>query len=258
MEKTGKVPGESTYLDIQAEVGITKHIGGFEATDTLLDLCHVATAHEVLYVGCGVGVGPIYIARKLNCRVIGVDISNKMLEWSHRRARKEHMEEKVNFRNGNILALPFETDRFDAVIVESVAVFVEDKALAIRECRRVTKPGGFIGLNEVCWIHPASDEMNSSARREMGAAPIPLETWQSLWDGSGLSEKLVKVCTIDKQAELRGRVRWVGLRWALKAIVRLLILYISNPGVRLAIREQWSGTLDKTSSMGYLLLVGRK
>jgi hypothetical protein len=48
------------------------------------------------------------------------------------------------------------------------------------------------------------------------------------------------------------------LRWALRAIGRLLTLYISNPGIRQAIRAQWSGTLDKTSSMGYLLLVGRK
>jgi hypothetical protein len=41
---------ESTYLDIQAEVGITKHIGGFKATDELLALCHIDKAHEVLYV----------------------------------------------------------------------------------------------------------------------------------------------------------------------------------------------------------------
>jgi ubiquinone/menaquinone biosynthesis C-methylase UbiE len=258
MEGTTKIPIDSTYLDVQAEVGITKHIGGFDATDSLLALCHVETAHEVLYVGCGVGVGPIYIARKFNCRVTGVDISVKMLEWSRQRAREEHMEHKVDFRTGNILALPFESGRFDAVIVESVAVFVEDKALAIRECARVTRPGGYIGLNEVCWIKPASDEMNSSARREMGAAPIPLETWQSLWDGSGLADRLVKVCTIDTRAELHGRVRWVGLRWSLRAIGRLLTLYISNPGIRQAIRAQWSGTLDKTSSMGYLLLVGRK
>ncbi len=35
------------YLDMQAYVGITKHIGGREATDTLLSLCHVENAHEV-------------------------------------------------------------------------------------------------------------------------------------------------------------------------------------------------------------------
>ena len=80
----------STYLDFQAEVGITKHVGGFAATDELLSLCHIADAKEVLNVGCGIGVGSAYIARKFGCRVVGVDISEKMIEWSRlpRQGRK--------------------------------------------------------------------------------------------------------------------------------------------------------------------------
>jgi len=180
---------ETAYLDVQAHVGITKHIGGFEATDTLLALCHVEAAKEVLYVGCGIGVGPAYIAKKFGCRVIGVDISETMVAWSRQRAREEKVEDRVEFCLGNILALSFEANRFDAVIVESVAVFVDDKALAIRECARVAKPGSYVGMNEVCWIKPASTEMVISARREMGAAPIPVEAWQALWDESGLVER---------------------------------------------------------------------
>jgi cyclopropane fatty-acyl-phospholipid synthase-like methyltransferase len=51
------------FLDMQAFVGITKHTGGIEATNELLSLCHIQDAHEVLNVGCGIGVGPAYIAR---------------------------------------------------------------------------------------------------------------------------------------------------------------------------------------------------
>jgi hypothetical protein len=50
----------------------------------------------------------------------------------------------------------------------------------------------------------------------------------------------------------------VGARWALRAIGRLIVLYISNPDGRQAIKDQWGGTLEKTSSMGYGLFVGRK
>lgn len=53
---------ETSYLDIQAEVGISKHIGGLAATDTLHRLCHLE-AQEVLKIGCGIGVGPAYIAK---------------------------------------------------------------------------------------------------------------------------------------------------------------------------------------------------
>ena len=138
----------STYLDFQAEVGITKHVGGFAATDELLSLCHIADANEVLNVGCGIGVGVAYIARKFGCHVVGVDISEKMIEWSRLRAREEKVDDKVEFHVANVLDLPFGDDRFDAVIVESVLAFVDDKACAIRECIRVTKPGGYVGLNE--------------------------------------------------------------------------------------------------------------
>jgi ubiquinone/menaquinone biosynthesis C-methylase UbiE len=120
-----------TYLDVQAEVGITKHLGGFPATDELLTLCHVAEAKEVLYVGAGIGVGPAYIARKFGCHVVAIDISEKMLAWTSQRAREEGVADKVETRLANILDLPFDDNRFDAVLVESVAAFVEDKAKAV-------------------------------------------------------------------------------------------------------------------------------
>lgn len=66
-----------TYLDIQAEVGITKHLGGFTATDKPLTLCYVTESKEVLYVGAGIGVGPAYIARKFACRLATNKLSLK-------------------------------------------------------------------------------------------------------------------------------------------------------------------------------------
>jgi len=252
------VPDGSTYLDIQAQVGITKHIGGFEATDRLLALCHIDSAREVLYVGCGIGVGPTYNAKKFGCHVVGVDISEKMLAWSRERAQEEHVENRVEFRNGNILELPFEADGFDAVIVESVAAFVDDKALAIRECGRVTRSGGYVGMNELFWNQPVSADVLAGTRREMGAVPITIEAWRSLWGEACLSEKVVEVYAIDPRRELCGRIRWVGWRWALRAIGRLIAFYISNPHMREAVKEQWSGTLEKSSAMSYGLFTGRK
>jgi ubiquinone/menaquinone biosynthesis C-methylase UbiE len=258
MQTSNLTRDELTYLDIQAQVGITKHIGGFEATDRLLALCRIESAREVLYVGCGIGVGPTYIAKKFGCHVIGVDISEKMLTWSRQRAHEERVEDRVEFRNGNILSLPFKAGRFDAVIVESVVAFVEDKALAIRECVRVAKPGSCVGMNELFWNQPVSVEVEADILRELGAVPISVEAWQSLWDRAELSNKVFEVYEIDARKELRGRMRWVGVRWTLRAMGRLIAFYISNPNVRKAIKEQWSGTLEKTSAMSYGLFVGEK
>ena len=122
------------FLDLQALVGVTKHPGGFTATDELLALCHIDSAREVLNVGCGIGVAPAYVVKKHGCRVVGVDISEKMVEWSYQRAKEEHVEDKVEFRVADVLARPFEAGRFDVVFCESVLNFVPDKRRAIAEC----------------------------------------------------------------------------------------------------------------------------
>ncbi len=176
-----------TYLDMQAYVGITKHIGGRAATEELLALSHIERAREVLIVGCGIGVSCAYIAQKYGCRVVGVDISEKMIEWSHKRAHEERVEDKVEFRVADVLDLPFDNDRFDAVLVESVIAFVDDKARAMRECVRVTRPDGYVGLNESFFTVAPTSEVGEIVRRELGA-DIPLvQTWQTLWDGIRLA-----------------------------------------------------------------------
>src|SRR5512139_3323212 len=157
---TNSQPGIA-YLDMHAYVGITKHIGGRAATDELLALCHIEHAREVLNVGCGIGISSAYIAKKHGCRVVGVDISEKMIEWSRKRAHQERVEDRVEFRVADVLELPYEADRFDAVIAESVIAFVDDKAQAIRECRRVTRPGGYVAVNESYFTDAPTPEVSA-------------------------------------------------------------------------------------------------
>jgi ubiquinone/menaquinone biosynthesis C-methylase UbiE len=248
------------YLDFQAYVGITKHNGGFAATNELLALCHIEDAREVLNVGCGIGVGSTYIVSKYGCRVVGVDISEKMIEWSRQRAREERVEDKVEFRVANVLELPFEADHFDVVFCESVLAFVEDKPHAIRECVRVAKPGGYVGLNETFWIAEASPELVARAQASVGlGTDIPTaETWQALWEESGLRDRVVKLCQIHPRKEIKDRIQWVGWRWAVRAWGRLLRLYITNPAVRQLIKEMFGAPLDVIQQMGYGLFVGKK
>ena len=246
------------YLDMQAYVGITKHSGGFEATNELLSLCHIEDAQEVLDVGCGIGIGPAYIAKKYGCDVVGVDISEKMIGWSRQRAREEGVEAKVEFRTADVLELPFEADRFDVVICESVLAFVEDKQRAIRECVRVTRPGGYVGLNEVFWIKQPSPEMLEQVKDAIGPFISTIETWQALWEASGLQERIVRIHQIDARAEIKSRLEWVGWRWILRAWGRALRLYITNPAVRQSIKKQFDLPLELFQYHGYGLFVGKK
>jgi ubiquinone/menaquinone biosynthesis C-methylase UbiE len=251
--------GESlpTYLDVQATAGVTKHMGGFEATDELHRLCHVDQASEVLEVGCGIGVGPAYIAKRFGCKVVAVDISEKMLSWAQKRARREGVGDRITFRQAGISELPFEDDRFDAVIVESVLAFVEDKDPAIRELIRVTKPGGYIGLNECFWTRePPTNAISPSLH--LGPAVITEAEWESIWDAMPLDERSIKKFDVEPKQEVKDRIRWIGWRSILPAWGRILRLMIKKPEWREVIKAQFDSPAAAIDLFGYALLVGRK
>jgi arsenite methyltransferase len=91
---------------------------------------------------------PAGIAKKVGCRVIGVDIKEKMIEQSKKRAYHQKVTDRVEFKVADAQDLPFNDGMFNAVITESVTAFPTDKQKAVNEYARVTKSGGFVGLNE--------------------------------------------------------------------------------------------------------------
>lgn len=249
---------DAGFLDMQGQVGVTKHIGGYQATNELLSLCHIEDARQVLNVGCGIGVGSTYIADKYGCHVVGVDISEKMIEWSRLRARQARVEDKVELRTANVLELPFEAGRFDVVFAESVLIFIEDKARAIGECVRVTKPGGYVGFNEGFWTKQPSPELVALAQDAVGPCVPTIETWQALWGASGLQERVVRIHQVDARTEVRSRIEWIGWPWLLRAWGRALRLYVSNPKIRQSIKKQFDVPPQVLQYLGYGLFVGKK
>ena len=258
----------SSFLDQQAQIGISVHLGGLPATRRLLSLCHVAEAGEVLDIGCGIGIGPAHIARTYGCATIGMDLSPQMIDWARRRAREEGVEDRVSLVVADVLSLPFEDGRFDVVIAESVLAFVVDKERAIAEMVRVTKPGGHVGLNEGFLLTEAPTPRVAGLARQIGSAMVTLRTWQTLWDASGLDERVVLTYRVDPAREIRDRFRWVGLRRLLVGSARAVWLYLTQPSARPVLNTMFvslrRGPADEPgapppwASFGYGLFVGHK
>lgn len=244
------------YLDFQALVGITKHTGGMAATRELLALCHVDQAREVLEVGSGIGVGAANLARDHGCHVVGVDRSERMIEWARRRTREHGVADRVELVLASATELPFEDGRFDIAYAESVLAFVDDPARAIREMVRVTRPGGYIGLNESIWTRELTPELEALAR-DLGVEVRPAATWRSLCDDAGLEDVVVKLRRIDPSAEVRNRLRWVGLPWAVRAWGRTLRILVAEPESRAALRMFYGPGMSAFGRLGYGLFVGK-
>jgi len=150
---------ESEHLEVLAEVGFSGHVGGLEATKELATACHISEGDRVLDVGTGTGQTPKFLAANLDCRVVGLDVSPKMVASARADVTASESARRPQFVVGDGTQLPFETGCFDAVIGESVLAFVDEKSGALREFKRVVKDGGYVGLNEVTWTgnRPAAD-----------------------------------------------------------------------------------------------------
>lgn len=253
-----------TFFDFAAEVGLTKHVGGLEATEAIIELCHIGEGKYILDVGCGVGVTPVFVAKKYRCRVVGVDISERMIHRSRERARRERVGDRVEFKVADAQELPFDDDVFDAVITESVTSFPEDKQRAVGEYVRVTKPGGYVGLNESVWLKvPPPPEVVAWVSQDVGAnvQPLTADAWARLLEGAGLMDIIVRSSGINTREEARGILRRYGLGEALRIMGRMLSLYARSPAYRRfvkGIREGGVTPANLEEYFGYGLFVGRK
>ena len=115
---------------------------------------------SILDAGCGTGA----ILQRLGnpAKNVGVDLAPEAIAFCRQRGLD-------NVRQGDICALPFADDSFDAVISSSVLYheWVGDVAAAVREMRRVLRPGGLLVINVPAFrfLHSAHDDAVMTARR---------------------------------------------------------------------------------------------
>jgi arsenite methyltransferase len=251
-----------TIFDYQAEAGLTKHLGGVQASRTLAELCHIEAGDDVLEVGCGVGQTPCFLAHEFGCRIVGVDLRDKMVQRSQERAQREGLSDRLEFRVADVQQLPFEDERFDAVIGESVISFPPDKQMAIDECVRVLRPGGYLGINESTWLKtPVPEQLAAWVAQDLGdqAAILDKQGWAALFENAGLQNILAEIYPLDLKQEARATFQRYGLGHMLRVFGCILKFYLSDPEYRAAAREA-AGQAPKglLEYFGYGLYVGRK
>ncbi|NUR75335.1 MAG: class I SAM-dependent methyltransferase [Thermoleophilia bacterium] len=102
----------------------------------------VRRGDRVLDAACGTGDLAVADLKAGAGRVTGLDFSEKMLERARRKA-------PLDWVQGDMLALPFADATFDAATVGFGVRNVDDLALALRELRRVLRPGGRLAILEI-------------------------------------------------------------------------------------------------------------
>lgn len=91
---------------------------------------------KVLDVGCNSGEFMVLLKEKKGCDVYGVEISEHLVA--------KCIEKGLNVSKSDAEELPFEDGAFDVVTCMEVLVHLHDPAKALKEMRRVLKPGGVL------------------------------------------------------------------------------------------------------------------
>ena len=80
--------------------------------------------------------------RNPQAHLIGMDISEKMLDIGKEKVKQQNLANQIELRLGDAAALPFEDNSFDAVTVAFGVRNFEDLGKGLSEISRVLKPGG--------------------------------------------------------------------------------------------------------------------
>ena len=115
-----------------------------EPAARLVKWAHIRAGHRVLDVACGTGVVSVTAARA-GAQVTGLDLTPELLQVARENARIAALP--IDWHEGDVEALPFESGQFDVVVSQYGHIFAPRPDVAIGEMLRVLKPGGTMAFS---------------------------------------------------------------------------------------------------------------
>src|SRR5688572_27534524 len=125
------------------------HSLGHAATVDLARLAGIAAWQQVLDVGGGIGGPARTLASVYGARVTVLDLTPEFCETGAEMTRWTGLEDRVTFRVGDALRMPFEAGSFDVVWTQHSTMNIPDKPELYRQARRMLRAGGRVALHEL-------------------------------------------------------------------------------------------------------------
>ena len=135
----------------------------------------IPAGSRVLEIAPGPGFFCIELARLGQYDITGLDISHSFVAIANENAAKAGV--RVNFRQGNASAMPFEDESFDFTVCQAAFKNFSQPVRAIAEMYRVLRPGGqslIIDMRRDCSPEAIEEEVR---KMDVGA----INQWMVRW-----------------------------------------------------------------------------
>ncbi|OGD86961.1 dimethylmenaquinone methyltransferase [Candidatus Curtissbacteria bacterium RBG_16_39_7] len=124
----------------------------FQPPEKVVKRSEIKKGTDVLEVGCGSGAFTTCAARAVgkDGKVYALDIEPKMLKQLENKLNKPKNQDIKNVKlvKGSACNLPFKNKSLDLVFMATVLQEIPNKNKALKEIRRVLKPGGILAVTE--------------------------------------------------------------------------------------------------------------
>ena len=151
-------------------------------------IAELQPGETVLDLGSGGGIDCFLAAKHVGStgHVIGVDMTDEMLELARANARKVGAR-NVEFRKGEIEALPLEDASVDVILSNCVINLSTNKARTLREAYRVLKPGGRFRVSDIVLTRqlPFNEEQYLASWSECIAGALTQDEFAAKLEAAG-------------------------------------------------------------------------
>lgn len=175
--------------------------------ERLLPWLGLSAGDHLLEVASGSGGPALYVAHTTGCRVTGIDANESGVAAASRMAAKSGDAERVRFQVASAdIALPFESDSFDALLCIDSMNHFPDRLAVLREWRRVLRKGRrALFTDPVVLTGPVTND-ELALRSSIGLF---------LFVPSGLNERLIEQAgfRLIRQEDVTANAALVSGRW---------------------------------------------
>jgi len=120
---------------------------------------------KILDAGCGFGGMDIVLAKRIpGCEIIGIDLSDPLLEYANSRISNTNLENRLKFKKCDVRNIPFKDKTFDVVFSVNMFHSVKEPIIMLNEIERVLKPNGYLFIKDLrrSWFGILESEVKSA------------------------------------------------------------------------------------------------